>query len=587
MLLSKFLRSSRALSLLYGSLILLVVAPKLYADDLRWNVGVASANPMATEAGLHILKQGGNAIDAAIAAQMVLTVVEPQSSGIGGGCFILYSDNQKQTVIALDGREEAPRSAWPEMYLDDAGEPIPFFPDRITGGRAVGVPGTVRATHKAWRLYGSGRIEWAALFETAITTASEGFAVSAGLARAIEGQSQRLLLFPESRTTFFSEAGEPLKTGSLLIQSNLANTLKLIAQQGPQVYYEGGIARDIVAAVNQSAVNPGQMVLDDLENYRAPLREPIQSKYRGWTLYGMPPPSSGGTTVAEALNVLELLPTTGLKRDSDEFIRLFSEAQRVAFEDRNQSLGDADFTEVPIARLLSAEWAESRRGAILRATKVIEGDDDNQNLSTSHISVIDAEGNMVSMTTTIEHIFGSGIVVPNRGFVLNNELTDFSARPNLLDVPHPNRPEGRRQLRRTSLDGSDSMGGKRPLSSMSPTLIFKDGVPFAALGSPGGTQIIGIVLNAIVNLIDFGMEPQAALSVGRVIQRARGLEIERLLFKDGDASEVSLTPTWREPFGNAQIVALWPFKSGEIKGASDPRGEGMMRGLVLPESAKP
>ncbi len=563
-------------------------------NTLQYPAVVVSAHPLATEAGLSILKEGGNAIDAAVAVQMVLNVVEPQSSGIGGGCFILFHpskgairrEDSSPNVIAIDGREEAPRQIYPEIFLDDHGKEIPFYPERITGGRSVGVPGCLKALHKAWEKYGSGRILWSRLFEPAVSLAEKGFPISKRLAEAIEGESERLSLFPASREIFFNKDGKPKKAGEILIQKDLGRTFKLIAEQGPAIFYEGEMAQDIVKAVKEAPKAPGFLSLEDMNEYEAPFRKPVSGTYRGFQIYSMPPPSSGGTTLIEALNMLELFPLQTLKPDSSQFIHLFSEAQKLAFADRNRYLGDADFVEIPVRDLVSKELASTRALAI-HPDKAIPGKAEATvliklgNTSTSHISIIDSDGNVLAMTTTIEHIFGSALVVPGRGFVLNNELTDFDALPYLdekRNVPAPNRVEGGRKNRKTSLDAADSMGGKRPLSSMSPTILFKDGKPYVCLGSPGGTQIIGVVLNLIVNLVDFKMPAEQAMAWPRVINRNGPVELEKDFFKDEALihilKEMGHDVLMREPFGNAQLAVVEDTSTGRPVGASDPRGEG-------------
>jgi len=566
-----------------GALFLFPPLP-LFAREVK-NM-VASASPAATEAGLKILKQGGNPIDAAIAVQAVLNVVEPQSSGIGGGCFLLFYDTRTQKVIALDGREEAPRTVRPELFLSNDGTPVPFYPDRITGGKAVGIPGCVKALHKAWRLYGSGKIPWRSLWDPAIALAENGFPISGRLAEAIQGEKDRLKLFRASKKIFFRADGRPKEKGEWLIQKDLAQTFRLIADEGPLPFYEGAIAKDIVSAVNKAPVNPGRMELKDFSEYDAPLRQPVSGTYRGLTIYSMPPPSSGGPLLIEMLNMLETFDGAGMKRDSPEFIHLFSEIQKLSFQDRGRFLGDPDFAEVPAEKLLSKDFAAQRSAGLdfLRASKG-PPPEKHENTTTSHISIMDAAGNVLAMTTTIEHIFGCAMVVPKRGFVLNNELTDFDALPYLKDTdrPAPNRVEGIRLPRKTSLDLPDSTGGKRPLSSMTPTIVFKNGAPWISTGSPGGTQIIGTVLNILVNLIDFGMTPEKALESPRMINRGGPVEIEMDFFKDPAVTarleQMGHEIIMRKPFGNAQLVMVRDEKNRFLEGASDPRGEGKTKGF--------
>ncbi len=544
--------------------------PEILTADPAPVCAVVSAHPLATRAGMSVLKAGGNAIDAAIAVQMVLAVVEPQASGIGGGCFLVYCQKSSGKILAVDGREAAPGTIQPDVFLDKQGQPVPFYPERITGGKSVGVPGCVKALYKAWANYGSGKIPWDRLFRDGISLAEKGFPISKRLAEMIRGESARLRLFPSSRAIFLDTEGQPRKEGELLIQKDLAATLKMIAGKGPAGFYEGDMARDIVQAVRESPVAPGVLSLEDLKKYNAVLRHPVSGSYRGFQIYSMPLPSSGGTTLIETLNMLESFPVGQMKRESPEFIHLFSEVQKLAFADRNRYLADPDFASPPVEELISKELA-AKRVQILDPRHAINGKAEPVvpitlgNTSTSHISIVDGDGNVLAMTTTIEHIFGSGLVVPGRGFVLNNELTDFDAEPYLdqgKKVPAPNRVQG----------------GKRPLSSMTPALVFKDGKPYASMGSPGGTQIIGTVLNLMVNLIDFKMTAEEAMRAPRIINRNGPLEIERDLFRDemliNGLKAMGHEIIMRDPFGNAQLVMLEDPKTGKPSAVSDPRGEG-------------
>lgn len=543
----------------------------LKADSQVFPATVVSANARASRAGMAVLREGGNAIDAAVAVQMVLTVVEPQSSGIGGGCFLVYYQKSSGKIIVIDGREAAPRAIQPDIFLDASGQPLPFYPERITGGRAVGVPGCVRALYKAWENYGSAKIPWDRLFRDGVDLAEKGFPVSKRLAEAIQGERARLALFPASREIFLDN-GEPKRESDILIQKDLAGTLQSLAN-GPAVFYEGIIARDMVQAVRESPLAPGFLSLEDLKKYEAVIREPVSGTYRGFRIYSMPPPSSGGITLLESLNMLESFPVDQMSRDSAEFIHLFSEVQKLAFADRNHYLADPDFTSPPVKELISKDLA-SKRIQSLDSRHAINGKAAPVevvvpvklgNTSTSHISIADSDGNLLAMTTTIEHIFGSGMVVPGRGFVLNNELTDFDAAP-YLDAekknPSPNRVQE----------------GKRPLSSMTPTLIFRDGKPYASLGSPGGTQIIGTVLNLIVNLIDFKMSAEEAMSAPRIINRNGPLEMEKDLFENeiliNGLKAMGHEILMRESFGNAQLLVFEDPKTGKFAAVSDPRGEG-------------
>lgn len=548
---------------------------------------ISSANPAATQAGLSVMKSGGNAVDAAIAVQAVLNVVEPQSSGIGGGCFLLFYDSVEKNVAVLDGREEAPRSTTPEMFLGPDNRPVPFYPDRVTGGKPVGVPGCLKALHKMWLIYGSGKIPWEDLFAPAIELAEKGFQVSPRLAEAIESEKDRLKLFPASLALFFTGNETPKKEGDILISPDLAQTFRLVARKGPYVFYEGEIADDILKAINASPVNPGSMTREDLTDYEAPFRKPLSGTYRGLDVYTTPSPSAGGTSLLECLNILALFDVPRMNRSDPEFVRLFSEVQRVVFLDRSSFLGDGDFSGTPAEDLLTKEWAVEKKKALsligrlsnLPATEP----EKHGNTTTSHISIVDPAGNVLSMTTTIEHIFGCAMVVPGRGFVLNNELTDFDALPWLEsnpEAPAPNRPEGVRRPRKTSLDIPESLGGKRPSSSMTPVILFEDGKPVIVLGSPGGTQITSIVLNVLVNLIDFKMSPKEAMAAPRILYRKGPLELEEALFKNSvfidQLKQMGYEIIPRKPFGNAQLIVI---SDGGFYGAADPRGEGRSDGF--------
>lgn len=529
---------------------------------------VATAHPLSTEAAVHILENGGNAVDAAIAAQWVLNVVEPQGSGIGGGGFFLFYEAKSGRVFAFDGRERAPKEVTPDLYLDADGGPIPYIPDRVTGGHSVGVPGTLMLLKTVHERFGSEKYSFAELFNPAIQYAEEGFEISPRLAQKIESQRDRLKLFNASRNLLLDEKDRPLESGHVLKQPMLAATFKLIQEKGIDVFYRGEIAEDMVQTVTQSAYRPGRMQLSDLNDYRVYEKEPLHGTYRGFDLYSMGPPSSGGSTLLETLNILEKFSVGQMKRD-EEFFHLFSEAQKLAFQNRNLYLGDDAFSDIPLARILSKENA-SKQAKKIDPEKVLptqEQINDRESHQTSHISIVDPEGNMVSYTTTIEHIFGSAMMVPGRGFFLNNELSDFEALPKTNDgVLHPNAPEG----------------GKSPRSSMTPTLLLLGGEPYAAVGSPGGSTIIGTVLNVVVNLIDFEMSPDKAVNAPKVLNRDGAMELETELYMNRELKQVLSAKgqpiQLNRFFGNAQIVVK-DMVSGEWQGASDLRGEGLSKGV--------
>jgi len=426
---------------------------------------IAAANPYAARAGIDMLARGGGAVDAAIAAQMVLNLVEPQSSGIGGGGFMLHYDAQSRSVAAYDGRETAPAAVTPELFLGPGGAPLKFF-DAAIGGRAVGVPGLLAMLELAHQRH--GKLPWADLFEPAITLAEQGFALSPRLHKLIT-EARDVGRYAAARSYFFDDQGRPKPVGARLVNPHFAATLRAIAQGGARAFYEGDIAAAMVAAVRGASDNPGLMSLADLSGYEAKAREPVCRDYRQWRVCGMGPPSSGGITTLEILGLLEGFDLAALEPGSVEAVHLISEASRLAYADRARYIADSDFQPVPLRGLLDKSYLASRAGRIdpafsmgraspgeppWRDGRLGADDASDEGDSTSHLTVIDDDGNAVSMTTSIESAFGSRIMV--RGFLLNNQLTDFSFRPQVDGVAVANRVEA----------------GKRPRSSMAPTLVL-------------------------------------------------------------------------------------------------------------------
>lgn len=529
---------------------------------------VATANPHATRAGLEILRAGGSAVDAAIAAQLVLNLVEPQSSGIGGGAFMLHYDAASGRLDAYDGRETAPASATPEMFLDDAGQPMDFW-DAVIGGRSVGVPGLLRMLALAHRQH--GRLPWARLFAPAIALSEEGFAVSPRLHHLI-AEDEDLKAFPEARRYFFDAEGRPLAVGAKLRNPAFAATLRRIAEGGADAFYRGAIAAEIAATVQTAPRHPTDMTLADLAGYRAKARPPVCAPYRRWTVCGMPPPTSGGVAVLEILGLLERFDLSALAPESAEAVHLIAEASRLAFADRNRYLADSDFVEVPVARLLD-------RGYLARRSRLIAPDKSlglaapglpTQNGAmpkqpqpprTTHLVVVDAAGNAVSMTSSIESAFGSHLMAG--GFLLNNELTDFSFEP-LVD--------GRAVANRVA-------PGKRPRSSMSPTMVFDaDGKLVLAIGSPGGSRIIGYVVKTIIAVLDWGLDVQAAIALPNFVNRNGPTDLE------ADTPLTALAPALA---ARGEAVRIVPMVSGlhgiavtpgGLEGGADPRREGVALG---------
>jgi gamma-glutamyltranspeptidase/glutathione hydrolase len=445
---------------------------------------VAAADPLAVDAGLEMLRAGGSAADAAIAVQLVLGLVEPQSSGLGGGAFVLHWSEKDRRVRTYDGRETAPAAARPERFLDRQGNPEEFML-AVASGRAVGVPGVPRLLERLHREH--GKLPWARLFAPAIRLAEGGFAKTRRLTRLLE-REPLLREDPAARALFYA--------GPRIANREYAATLRVLAQPGADAFYRGPIAEDIVRSV-QAHARPGDMTLQDLAAYRVLEREPVCGTYRAYRLCGMGPPSSGGVGVLQILGMLERTGFAAAKPGSAQAVHLFSEAARLAYADRLRYVADPAFVPLPVAKLLDAKYLDARAQRIGERSMVfaLPGDLDGEAAGTSHLSVVDAQGNAVAMTTTIEHAFGSRILV--RGFLLNNQLTDFGFLPTVAGRPNANRVEG----------------GKRPRSSMSPTFVFeRDGRLKMVVGSPGGLPIINYVAKVLVATLDWGMDIQAAIS---------------------------------------------------------------------------
>ncbi|MGB6346455.1 MAG: gamma-glutamyltransferase [Methyloceanibacter sp.] len=534
---------------------------------------VVAANPLATKAGLGILRQGGSAVDAAIAVQMVLNVVEPQSSGIGGGAFILTWDAATKTLLNIDGRETAPAAATPELFLDEEGRPLPRKV-AMASGRSVGVPGVLAALKLAHDRY--GKLPWADLFAPAIALARDGFAISPRLAQLLAG-SDPANFAPAARAYFFDAKGRPLPMGYRLTNQALAQTFEDIAKHGTAAFYDGGIARAIAAVVGSDPRGPGALTAEDLANYRARLREPVCVPYRAYEVCGAALPSSGAVTVGQVLALVEPFDL-GAEPLSAEPVHLIVEAERLAFADRGRYLADPDFVPAP-AGLLDPSYIDHRRALIDRTRALGEvgaGTPPNtrqglygrdatvENTGTSHISIVDGSGNAVAMTTSIEQSFGSRLMV--RGFLLNNELTDFSFAP----VDEDGRPVANRVE-----------GGKRPRSSMNPTMIFSesDGRSLRyVLGSPGGPGIILFVVKAIVAMLDWNLDPQDATALVNFGSTGRGFLIEPGDAWNGLAEAMQGFGHEVERFGftsGLHIIAVTP---DGLEGGADPRREGVALG---------
>ena len=533
---------------------------------------IAAAHPAAAEAGARILAEGGGAIDAAIAAQMVLGLVEPQSSGIGGGGFLLYYDAERERAESYDGRETAPAAVDERLFVAGDGTPKGWRVAAV-GGLPVGVPSVVRMLERAHRAH--GRTPWARLFEPAAALAEQGFTISPRLASMIENNPD-LARFPAARSYFFHRDGLPKRAGETLVNPAYAETMRAIAREGADALHEGPIAAEIVAAVRGDSVNPGSLALADLAGYRARERPPACLDYRGHRVCSMGPPSSGGVTMLQILGLLERFDLASAAPGSTRAVHLISEASRLAFADRNRYLADSDFVTVPVEGLLDPGYLRRRSLLIDPGRTMGEADPgmppgsehveradaaSPEHASTSHLSVIDSRGNAVSFTTSVERAFGSRLMAA--GFILNNQLTDFSFAPVDAHGQVANRVQP----------------GKRPRSSMTPTLIFdEDGKLVATLGSPGGSRIIGFVVQSVIALLDWGLDAQAALSLPRHVNRNGATELEA-----GTALE-QLAPAL-EALGYE--VRIRPLVSGlhavrriegGLEGGADPRREGIALG---------
>jgi len=533
---------------------------------------VAAANPLAVEAGASALRANGTAADAMVAVQAVLGLVEPQSSGLGGGAFLVWYDAESGEVATLDGREAAPLSATPRLFQTEDGEKLGFW-DAVVGGRSVGTPGTpalMEAAHRRW-----GRANWEGLFDDAIGLAEDGFPVSARLAELVAGDAERLSTFPAT-AAYFLPGGEPIAEGRVLTNPAYAATLRAMAAQGADAIYAGEIAEGIVATVREAEGNPGFLSLTDLALYQVKERDPVCVVYRDHDICGMGPPSSGALTVGQILGMLDGYDLSALGTNSAEAWRLIGDASRLAFADRGRYMADSDFVPVPVNGLVAPGYM-TERGALLQSGDALPevvagnpefdhaflwGDDDAIEFpSTSHISIVDSAGNALSMTTTIENGFGSRLITPG-GFLLNNELTDFSFSTHDEGRPIANRVEP----------------GKRPRSSMAPTIVLKDGAPVLVVGSPGGSRIIGYVAKTIIAHLDWGMDVQTAVALPHLVNRFGTYDLEEgteAVDLDAALQELGYETNVRGLNSGLHAISVAP---NELQGGADPRREGIALG---------
>lgn len=545
----------------------------------------AAANPLATAAGQQMLRKGGSAIDAAIAMQAVLALVEPQASGIGGGAFIVYWDGKR--VQAFDGRETAPAGATSHMFMGKDGQPIPFTQAQI-GGRSVGVPGVLRALEMAHQQH--GKLPWRDLFQPAIELAREGFPVSKRLHTQITADPF-IAASPQMAKYFLTDQGQPLPVGTLLKNPELAQTLDAIATRGADAFYQGALAQGMVNQV-RSHTNPGTLSLSDISSYRAIERQPVCGDYKQWKVCGMPPPSSGGVAVLQTLGILEALQNKSPALDlatlqpvpsktgaglepAVSAVHLISEAERLAYADRALYLADSDYVPVNVKGLTDKAYLQARASLVGERSMghaqagtpagmnlALAPDRSPLRISTSQIAAVDDQGGAISMTTSVEAAFGSHVMT--NGFILNNQLTDFSFVPEENGKPVANRIEP----------------GKRPRSSMAPTLVFdrKSGELVATIGSPGGSQIIEYVNKAVIGLVDWKLDPQQAINLPNFGSRNVGTEVEaglvspalvqQLKDRGHDVSVIEMT-------SGTQVIVR--DKQGWAAGA-DPRREGTALG---------
>lgn len=530
---------------------------------------VVAANPYASKAGFTILEQGGSAVDAAIAVQLILTLVEPQSSGIGGGTFMLHWDNKKKSMTTFDGRETAPSAATSELFLDQQGKPLKWI-DAVVGGRSVGVPGLLATLKKAHDQY--GKLPWADLFKPAISLAEQGFVVSPRLEKLLGVNfNPGIHSLPEINQYFFPN-GKSVKAGDILVNKKLAKVYKSVAKEGVDVFYKGWIAEKIVEKVQNAAISPGLLSMKDMAAYQVVERAPVCGEYRDFNICGMAPPSSGGIAVIQILGQLQRFDMASYQPNDVEAMHLYTQSSRLAFADRNRYVADADFVHVPTAGLIDPEYL-AKRSALINPNQdmnqayagkpdgamALADDNAIERPSTSHFSIIDRQGNAVSMTSSIENGFGSALMV--EGFILNNQLTDFSLSPKKDGQWVANRVQPK----------------KRPRSSMAPMMIFnKDGSLKLLVGSPGGSRIINYVAQTIIGVLDWQLDPQEAVNLPHVSNRnyvttlehdSKAELLKSSLIEKGHKIQVRNL--------NSGIHAIEVTKVGFIGGA-DPRREGIV-----------
>ncbi len=548
------------------------------SPDPAWGKGgmVSSANPLATEAGVEILEEGGNAFDAALTVSYVLAVVEGYSAGLGGGEFWVLRVAKTGEIIAIDARETAPAKATSDMYLDTAGVAIPGL--STTGILAGGIPGSVMAREYVREHYAS--LPRTRILQSAIDVAEKGFIVQPGQAEYYAQLAPKLILFETSKKVMFKNDSTTWQTGDRLVQKDLAGTLKRISKLGADDFYHGEIAQEIVRFME---ANGGLITAEDLANYQINILQPVAGTYRGYEIYSMPPPSSGGVHLIEMLNILEYWDLEQFGRGSSLYYHHLAETMEAAFADRAEYLGDPAFSDVPVQGLISKDYAALLRNDIPHYwARVLSKPGDPRAFMalpvenpaaghTTHLSVIDQWGNMVALTATINTGFGSGMILGSTGIYLNNEMDDFSVAPG--------------QPNYFGLIGNEANAiapGKRPLSSMTPTLILKDGKPFMSIGGAGGPKIITGALQAIINVIDFKLDIQKAVSEPRIHHQWK----PDYLFFDYDISPDCAMELQRmghrmylSTVGSSVNAVMIDQETGMMYGGADPRSDGLAKGV--------
>ena len=521
---------------------------------------VATQEAIASDIGLKILKEGGNAVDAGVAVGFALAVTLPRAGNIGGGGFMMIYDAKQDKTVALDYREKAPSSATRDMYLDEEGNAVSDL--SRYHGLAVGVPGTVAGLLKALEEHGT--MSRGQVMAPAIALAEDGIEVTAGLSESLTALSDRLQKWPSTKKVFFKPDGSTYQPGERLKQPELARSLKLIAAQGADGFYKGETAQKLVKAVNEAG---GRMSLQDLSDYEAIAREPVKGNYRGYEIVSMPPPSSGGIHIIQILNILEGYPLKDYGQNSAQTIHLMAEAMQLAYADRAEYLGDSDFIDVPASGLTSQAYADKLRALIdpnkatpaatIKANNPLPYESDQ----TTHFSIVDKDGNAIANTYTLNFSYGTGLVADGTGILLNNEMDDFSAKPGV--------PNGYGLL---GGEANAVEGNKRPLSSMSPTLVFKDSKPYIVTGSPGGSRIITTVTQILSKVIDHDMNIAEATHAPRIHDQwlPDEIRVEKALNIDTVKKLESMghTVSPKAAMGSTQSIMITP---NGVYGSSDPR----------------